>query len=73
MTGPRAAAPRPSARCPTGVAEDEAAACEVVSELLARMGITAEVIAVDNPSTVPLDEEDPPPSSSTSLGAISAT
>jgi spoIIIJ-associated protein len=39
--------------------EDETAVCEVVSELLARMGITAEVIAVDNPSTVPLDEEEP--------------
>ncbi len=39
--------------------EDEEAAREVVSDLLTRMGITAEVIAVDNPSTVPLDEEEP--------------
>ncbi len=29
-------------------------------ELLARMGIAADVVAVDNPSSVPLDGEDPP-------------
>lgn len=45
-----------SDRVPT---DDEAAACEVVSDLLTRMGIAADVIAVDNPSTVPLDDEEP--------------
>lgn len=40
-------------------AEDERIAKELVSELLSRMGVVADVIAVDNPSTVPLDEEEP--------------
>lgn len=40
--------------------EDERAAKEIVGELLARMGVVAEVVAVDNPSAVPLDAEEPP-------------
>ncbi len=40
-------------------AEDERIAKELVAELLSRMGVAADVIAVDNPSTVPLDEEEP--------------
>lgn len=32
----------------------------IVHELLTQMGIDAEVVAVDNPSTMPLDSEDPP-------------
>lgn len=39
---------------------DERVAREVMSELLARMGVGAEVIAVDNPSIVPPDDEEPP-------------
>jgi len=41
-------------------AEDELVAKEIVKELLGHMGVTAEVMAVDNPSTVPLDGEEPP-------------
>jgi spoIIIJ-associated protein len=33
---------------------------EIVKDLLDRMGVTADVVAVDNPSTVPLDGEEPP-------------
>lgn len=40
--------------------EDEIVAREVVRELLEQMGVTAEVVVVDNPSSVPLDEEEPP-------------
>ncbi len=40
--------------------EDEIVAKQVVKELLDRMGVVAEAVAVDNPSTVPLDEEEPP-------------
>jgi spoIIIJ-associated protein len=40
--------------------EDEIVARDVVSELLERMGVAAEARAVDNPSSVPLDEEEPP-------------
>jgi spoIIIJ-associated protein len=39
---------------------DERLAKEIVRELLGRMGVTADVVAVDNPSSVPLDPEDPP-------------
>jgi spoIIIJ-associated protein len=56
-------APRPVERThdPDRVdADDERAAKEIVRELLARMGITADVVAVDNPSSVPLSPEDPP-------------
>lgn len=41
-------------------AEDERIAREIVSELLERMGVPAEAVAVDNPSLVPLDNDDPP-------------
>ena len=41
-------------------AEDEQIAKAVVSELLAKMGLEADVAAVDNPSTVPLDDDEPP-------------
>ena len=33
---------------------------EIVRELLEQMGVEADVVAVDNPSTMPLDDEDPP-------------
>ena len=33
---------------------------DLARELLERMGVSAEVVAVDNPSTVPPDEEEPP-------------
>ncbi|MFT4038586.1 MAG: RNA-binding cell elongation regulator Jag/EloR [Thermomicrobiales bacterium] len=39
---------------------DEQIAREIVRELLEQMGIQADVMAVDNPSTMPLDDEDPP-------------
>jgi spoIIIJ-associated protein len=39
---------------------EEQVAKEIVRELLTYMGIEADVLAVDNPSTMPLDEEDPP-------------
>lgn len=41
-------------------AEQERAAREVVQALFQRMGIDASVIAVDNPSSVPLGPDDPP-------------
>jgi spoIIIJ-associated protein len=41
-------------------AEDELIAKELVTGLLTRMGVVADVLAVDNPSTVPLDVEEPP-------------
>jgi spoIIIJ-associated protein len=41
-------------------AEDEQVAKETVRELLRHMGVEANVMAVDNPSAVPLDEDDPP-------------
>lgn len=53
----RGTPPRPVDRAD---AEDELIAKEVVSDLLRHMGVTADVIAVDNPSSVPLDEEEPP-------------
>ena len=40
--------------------EDETAAREIVTELLAKMGYDAEAYVTENPSTVPLSEEDPP-------------
>ena len=40
--------------------EDEVIAKQIVSELLAHMGIEAEVVATDNPSTMDSGEEDPP-------------
>ncbi|HEV2129166.1 MAG TPA: RNA-binding cell elongation regulator Jag/EloR [Thermomicrobiales bacterium] len=41
-------------------AEDEAVAKQVVRDLLDHMGVDADVMAVDNPSSVPLDPDDPP-------------
>jgi spoIIIJ-associated protein len=41
-------------------AEDEGVAKDVLRELLDLMGVTADVMAVDNPSSVPLGPEDPP-------------
>jgi spoIIIJ-associated protein len=41
-------------------AEDEAIAKQTVLELLQHMGVEAQVMAVDNPSTVPLDDQEPP-------------
>jgi spoIIIJ-associated protein len=41
-------------------AADELAAKEAAAELLGRMGVRANVVAVDNPSSVPLDKEEPP-------------
>ncbi len=40
--------------------DDETVAKEIVSELLAKMGFEAEVYVTDNPSTVPLSDEEPP-------------
>ena len=39
---------------------EEKVAEEIVRELLEHMGIAADVVAVDNPSTMALDAEDPP-------------
>ena len=39
---------------------EEQVAKEIVRELLGQMGIAADVVAVDNPSTMALDAEDPP-------------
>ena len=39
---------------------EERIAKDIVRELLAHMGIEADVVAVDNPSTMALDPEDPP-------------
>jgi spoIIIJ-associated protein len=41
-------------------AEHERVAKDIVRELLMHMGVDAEVVAVDNPSSVPLGPEDPP-------------
>jgi spoIIIJ-associated protein len=41
-------------------AEDEAAVKEIIKELLAHMGVVAEVMAIDNPSVLPMTEEDAP-------------
>jgi spoIIIJ-associated protein len=41
-------------------AEGEAAAKEIVRTLLSHMGIQAEVVATDNPSTMPLSDDEPP-------------
>src|SRR5688572_24578421 len=40
--------------------EDEIVARDLTKELLERMGVSADVVAVDNPSTVPPDAEEPP-------------
>jgi spoIIIJ-associated protein len=41
-------------------AEDEQTAKEIVRELLEKMSVAADVVAVDNPSSVPVSAEDPP-------------
>ena len=41
-------------------AADEVIAKEVTAELLRHMGVTADVMAVDNPSSVPPDADEPP-------------
>jgi spoIIIJ-associated protein len=40
--------------------DDETVAKEIVTELLGKMGYEAEVTVTDNPSSVPLSDEDPP-------------
>src|SRR5262245_6203513 len=62
---PRAERPRPVERTAEAIAdrvdaEDEAIAKEIVRELLEKMSVSADVIAVDNPSSVPVSPEDPP-------------
>lgn len=53
--------PRPVARPVDRVdAADEQTVKGVVKELLVHMGVTADVVAVDNPSSVPLNPDDPP-------------
>jgi len=54
---PRVERPRAQERAD---AADEQMAKDVVRELLAHMGIEADVVAVDNPSSVPLGPDDPP-------------
>lgn len=58
-TRPAATAPRPRDLDRVDEAE-ELVAKEIVRELLTFMGVEADVVAVDNPSTMPLDAEDPP-------------
>ena len=55
----RSAAP-PDRVVERAAAEDEQIAKEILRELLTRMNVDADVVAVDNPSTVPLSPEDPP-------------
>jgi spoIIIJ-associated protein len=56
--------PRPAAERPRNLDRvdeaEERIAKEIVRELLEYMGIEADVVAVDNPSTMPLDAADPP-------------
>jgi len=56
--------PRPAAERPRNLDRvdeaEERIAKEIVRELLEYMGIDADVVAVDNPSTMPLDSADPP-------------
>lgn len=39
---------------------EETVAKEIVAELLEHMGVRAEVVAIDNPSVMPLDADEPP-------------
>ena len=41
-------------------AEDEAQVKQIVKDLLERMGVAADVMAIDNPSALPMTEEDAP-------------
>jgi len=56
----RGAPPPESAVVDRVDAEHERVAKEIVRDLLQHMGVDAEVVAVDNPSSVPLGPEDPP-------------
>jgi spoIIIJ-associated protein len=57
----RQVAPPPRVYDPNRVdTEDEIIAKEIVAELLAHMGIQAEVVATDNPSSMDSGDEDPP-------------
>jgi spoIIIJ-associated protein len=56
----RGAPPTEAAVIDRADAEQERVAKEIVGGLLGHMGIDADVVAVDNPSSVPLDPEDPP-------------
>jgi spoIIIJ-associated protein len=55
----RGTMPQPAAVDRTDAA-DEQVAKQVVRDLLTHMGVEAGVMAVDNPSAVPLDDDDPP-------------
>ena len=60
---PRADAGRPAPRVIDTARVDEAdeqVAKEIVRELLTNMGVAADVVAVDNPSLMPLDADEPP-------------
>jgi spoIIIJ-associated protein len=56
----RGAPPPESAVIDRVDAEHERVAKDIVRELLMHMGVDAEAVAVDNPSSVPLGPEDPP-------------
>ncbi len=60
---PRAEAARSvprAAESPRVDEEDERTAKDIVRELLVNMGVNADVVAVDNPSVMPLDADEPP-------------
>jgi len=60
---PRPDAPRPTPRVVDSNrvdAEDERIAKGIMRELLDHMGVAADVVAVDNPSLMPLDADEPP-------------
>ncbi|MGH2550796.1 MAG: RNA-binding cell elongation regulator Jag/EloR [Thermomicrobiales bacterium] len=58
---PQLAPRRPSVVNPDRVeSADETVVKEIVRDLLDRMGFQADIYATDNPSTVPLSNEDPP-------------
>ncbi len=60
---PRSDAPRTAARSAESARvdeDDERIAKDIVRELLANMGVAADVVAVDNPSVMPLDADEPP-------------
>ena len=57
----RVAAPRPAGTPHVrAAAEDEEAVKTIVTDLLGHMGVQADIVATDNPSSVALDENDPP-------------
>lgn len=60
---PRTESARPAARATESTRVDEAderIAKDIVRELLDNMGVAADVVAVDNPSVMPLDANEPP-------------